>query len=129
MNEFQKIVNEYNELHNQYSYLSFSNPIPADWANTLTVEKVAEMRKEIEWLSDIAGQFADKLGELESALQPYAYTENTVYTIGQYILQGFTSEEAPKARKYDILWNKWVNGKATPNDIAEMDAIAEALGL
>lgn len=129
MNEIQIIAHGYAELHERYSFLDIGKPLPADWADTLTMEKVAEMRREIEWLIDIAERFTDKLGELESALQPYGYSENTVYTVEEYMAQGFTAEEAPRAQKHDILWNKWVNGEATPNEVAEMEAIAEALGL
>lgn len=129
MNEIQAIFNEYTELCNQYGFFDIGKPFPANWADILTMEKVAEMRREIELFVDIAERFTDKLGELEGALQPYGCHKNIVYTIGEYMAQGFTAEEAPRAQKHDILFNKWVNGKATPNEIAEMEAIAEALGL
>lgn len=32
---------------------------------------------------------------------------NTVYTIEEYIAQGFTKEEAPIVRKTDIMFNNW----------------------
>ena len=34
-------------------------------------------------------------------------TKNVVYTIEEYIAQGFTAEEAPIARKTDIMHNNW----------------------
>jgi len=33
--------------------------------------------------------------------------KNTVYTIEEYIAQGFTAEEAPIARKTDIMFNRF----------------------
>jgi hypothetical protein len=53
---------------------------------------------------------------------------NTVETIEGYIAQGFTAEEAPKAQRHDILFNKWVDGIITEED-AEMEALVEELGL
>lgn len=32
---------------------------------------------------------------------------NKVYTIEEYIAQGFTAEEAPIMRKTDIMFNNW----------------------
>ena len=129
MNQIQIIVGEYMDLCKQYDFLSIGNPLPMGWEETLTASVVAEMRQAIEFLNDISKLFINKLDELEEALQPYGYHENTVYTIGQYMLQGFTAQEAPKARKHDIIWNKWLNGKATPKEIEKMEAIIKELGL
>jgi hypothetical protein len=54
---------------------------------------------------------------------------NTVETIEGYIAQGFTAEEAPKAQRHDILFNKWVDGIITEEEDAEMEALVEELGL
>lgn len=54
---------------------------------------------------------------------------NTVETIEGYIAQGFTVEEAPKAQRHDILFNKWVDGIITEEEDAEMEALVEELGL
>ena len=35
--------------------------------------------------------------------------KNTIYTIEEYIAQGFTAEEAPKVRKTDEMFNNWDN--------------------
>lgn len=53
--------------------------------------------------------------------------KNTVYTIEEYMEQGFTAEEAPIARKTDIMYNNW-------NDLTEKEkekyyAMVEWLGL
>lgn len=129
MEEIKEIIAEYAKLHKDYGYLNMSNPMPSDWADTLTIQKVMDMRTNVAWLAEVAQKFVDKLDELEATLQPYGYRENTVYSEAEYIAQGFTAEEALKAQRYDTLWNKWVNGEATPNEIAEMDNIQEELGL
>lgn len=54
---------------------------------------------------------------------------NKVYTIEEYIAQGFTAEEAPKAQRHDILFNKWVNKVITEIEEEEMYSIIEELGL
>lgn len=129
MEEIMEIISEYEKLHKSYEYMNISDPMPENWADTLTVESVAKMRAGAEWLAEIAQKFVDKLDELEASLQPYGYKEQEVYTIGQYMMDGFTAEEAVKVRQHDIIWNRWVNGMATPNEIAQMEAITEELGL
>lgn len=130
MEEIMEIVNEYNKLHEQYQFLNISNPMPEHWAD-LTAEEIRGMVSDAQWLADVAQKFADKLSEMEAAITPVGthYRENEVNTIDGYKAQGFTVEEAPKAQMYDILWNKWVNGYATANEVAQMEAIAEELGL
>jgi hypothetical protein len=54
---------------------------------------------------------------------------NTIYTIEEYIAQGFTAEEAPKAQRHDILFNKNQLGEATEEEREEMFAIIDELGL
>lgn len=54
---------------------------------------------------------------------------NTIYTIEEYIAQGFTAEEAPKAMRHDILFNRYKRGMATEAMLEEMDAIIKELGL
>lgn len=129
MEEIMEIISEYAKLHKDYEHMNISDPMPEDWADTLTIEKVADMRSGAEWLVSVAQQFVDKLDELEATLQPRGYREQEVYTIGQYIMDGYTPDEAVKVRNHDIIWNRWVNGQATPNEIAQMEAIAEELGL
>lgn len=129
MEEIMEIISEYAKLHKDYEHMNISDPMPEDWATTLTVDKVADMRSGAAWLADVAQRFVDKLDELEAAMQPRGYKEQEVYTIGQYMMDGFTAEEAVKVRNHDIIWNRWVNGQATPNEIAQMEAIAEELGL
>lgn len=53
--------------------------------------------------------------------------KNTIYTIGQYMMQGFTAEEAVLMRKHDIMFNNWEN--LTEEEKEECFAIAEKLGL
>jgi hypothetical protein len=55
--------------------------------------------------------------------------KNTIYTIEEYMAQGFTAEEAPKAMRHDILFNKDKDGEATEAEREEMFAIIEELGL
>lgn len=54
---------------------------------------------------------------------------NTIFTIEEYMAQGFTAEEAPKAMRHDILFNKDKDGEATEAEREEMFAIIEELGL
>lgn len=54
---------------------------------------------------------------------------NKVYTTEEYIAQGFTAEEAPKAQRHDILFNKKVDGIITEIEEEEMYSIIEELGL
>lgn len=54
---------------------------------------------------------------------------NTVYTIGQYIMQGFTAEEAPYAREHDIIFNNYHSEGVTGIELARMFAINKVLGL
>lgn len=54
---------------------------------------------------------------------------NTIYTIEEYIAQGFTAEEAPKAMRHDILFNRDKRGMATAEMREEMFAIIKELGL
>lgn len=129
METIKEIVTEYEQLHKQYEHLGVSNELPDNWAD-LTAEQIAHLADDAEWLVGVVQQFADKLGELYAATRaPYGYSENTVYSEAEYIAQGFTAEEAPKAREYDILWNKWINTQATPNEVARMEDIAVELGL
>ena len=53
--------------------------------------------------------------------------KNTIYTIGQYMMQGFTAEEAVKVRRHDIIHNKWED--ATEAEKEEYFAIQKELGL
>ena len=53
--------------------------------------------------------------------------KNTIYTIEEYIAQGFTAEEAPKVRKTDEMFNNWDN--LTPEEKEEYFALVEELGL
>jgi len=54
---------------------------------------------------------------------------NTVETIEGYIAQGFTREEAFKAQRHDILFNKMIDGEIEEEEKEEMYDIAEELGL
>ena len=40
-------------------------------------------------------------------------TLNTIYSLEEYEKQGFTKEESPLAREYDVLHNMAVLGKCT----------------
>jgi len=53
--------------------------------------------------------------------------KNTIYTIEEYIAQGFTAEEAPKVRKTDEMFNDWDN--LTDEQKEEYFALVEELGL
>lgn len=55
--------------------------------------------------------------------------KNIIYTIEEYIGQGFTTEEAPKAMRHDILFNKDYDGEATEEEREEMFMLAEELKL
>ena len=56
-------------------------------------------------------------------------TYNTVYSIEEYIAQGFTAEEAPKMIRHDTLVNKLIDGIITEEEYEEIFVIAEELGL
>jgi hypothetical protein len=53
--------------------------------------------------------------------------KNTIYTIEEYIAQGFTAEEAPKVRKTDEMFNNWDN--LTEEEKEEYSALVKELGL
>lgn len=53
--------------------------------------------------------------------------KNTIYTIEEYIAQGFTAEEAPKVLRTDILFNDWDN--ITEEEKEEYFTLVEELGL
>lgn len=56
--------------------------------------------------------------------------KNTIFTIGQYIMQGFTAEEAPKAREFDILHNEWAeNGELSEEKQQRYYELVKELGL
>ena len=52
-------------------------------------------------------------------------TRNEVLTIGGYIAEGYSPEEATLVRKHDILWNEYVNGTITLGNYAELAKIWE----
>jgi hypothetical protein len=52
---------------------------------------------------------------------------NTVYSIEEYIAQGFTAEEAPIARKTDIMYNRF--NELTPEEKEKYFAMCAWLGL
>ena len=54
--------------------------------------------------------------------------KNTVYTIEEYMTQGFTKEEAFLAQEHDILFNKYVEYETTEKEKERMFEIAEILG-
>ena len=57
-------------------------------------------------------------------------TKNTIFTIAEYIAQGFTAEEAPKALECDILHNEWAeNGELSEEKKERYFALANELGL
>ena len=53
--------------------------------------------------------------------------KNIVYTIGEYMAQGFTAEEAVKMRQHDIMFNNWDN--LTEEEKEEYFTLVEELGL
>jgi hypothetical protein len=53
--------------------------------------------------------------------------KNTIYTIEEYIKQGFTAEEAPKVRKTDEMFNRWE--ELTEGEKEEYFALVKELGL
>lgn len=55
--------------------------------------------------------------------------KNTIYTSDEYMAQGFTNEEVPYITKHDIIFNKYVDGIATDEEMEEMFRIQEMLGL
>ena len=54
-------------------------------------------------------------------------SQNTIYTIEEYIAQGFTAEEAPKVLKTDLMFNRW--NELTEKEKEEYFALVEELGL
>lgn len=129
MEELEIIANRYNELYNKFNYLGIFPALPENWRD-LTAEQVYEFVDKAEWLVSVAQQFAEAAGDLHSAIDaPHGFKRQTVYALNEYIQQGFSEEEAPKVQRYDTLWNKRVEGLATANEVAEMDDIANELGL
>lgn len=56
-------------------------------------------------------------------------TYQRIYTISEYISQGFTEEEAYAVRLYDRLFNKSFSQGITEREAEKMDAIVKRLGL
>ena len=52
---------------------------------------------------------------------------NIIYTIEEYIAQGFTAEEAPKVLRTDLMFNDWDN--LTNEQKEEYFVLVEELGL
>lgn len=52
-----------------------------------------------------------------------------VYSISEYIEQGFSEEEAYAVRLYDRLFNKFFSQGITEKEQKKMDAIVKRLGL
>lgn len=129
MEEMEIIVNRYAELYNKFNYLGVFPAMPENWRE-MTAEQILEFVEKAEWLVSVAQQFAETMRDLYDAVDaPYGAKRQTVYTLSEYIEQGFSEEEAPKAQRYDTLWNKRVKSLATANEVAEMDSIADELGL
>lgn len=129
MEELEIIVNRYTELYNKFNHLGVFPALPDNWRD-LTAEQIYELVDKAEWLVSVAQQFAETLGDLHYAVSaPYGFKRQTVYTVDEYIAQGYSKEEAPVVQRYDTLWNKRVEGLATANEVAEMDDIANELGL
>ena len=55
--------------------------------------------------------------------------KNTIFTSKEYMAQGFTLEEVPYITKHDVIFNKLVDGVASPEEIEEMFKIQEMLFL
>lgn len=54
---------------------------------------------------------------------------NTIYSIDEYVAQGFSREEAPKAKRHDELFNKYQSEGLTEEEKEEMFNIVDELGL
>lgn len=129
MEDFEIIVERYNELYNKFNHLGVFPAMPENWRD-LTANQIYELVDKAEWLVSVAQQFADTMKDLYDELgAAYGAKKQTVYTLDEYIQRGFSEEEAPKVQRYDTLWNKQVEGLATANEVAEMDNIASELGL
>lgn len=55
--------------------------------------------------------------------------KNTIYTLEEYVAQGFTVEEAPLAREHDILFNLSRDRELTEEEQERFFHIAELLVL
>jgi len=54
---------------------------------------------------------------------------NTIYTIKEYMAQGFTKEEAPMVMEHDTLYNKYVINEINEEEKERMFFLATVLGL
>lgn len=54
---------------------------------------------------------------------------NTIFSDEEYKAQGFTTEEVPKVREHDILFNKYVMEEITEEEKERMFALVKELGL
>lgn len=54
---------------------------------------------------------------------------NTIYTIEEYMAQGFTQEEAPLVREHDTLYNRYVTEGLTEEEKDRMFDLVVMLGL
>lgn len=56
-------------------------------------------------------------------------TKNKIYTINEYMEQGFTEAEAYAVRIHDRICNKKFSKELTDKDYERIDAIVKRLGL
>lgn len=81
------------------------------------VDTLSELRSK-------AQQALDLCRDLREALTPSAdATKNEVLTIGGYIAEGYTPEEACLTQRHDILWNEYVDGTITLDRYTELAEI------
>ena len=121
---------QFNKLANNTSFTGMVQPFAE--VDTLTPAQVNAVLSDVESVKEYAERYIKALEELLYSLipSPYGgYTKNSVDTIGGYIAQGFSAEEAVKVRQYDILWNKWIDHEATAKEIGEMNSLQEELEL
>jgi hypothetical protein len=129
MENIEILVKQYQGLLNELpTGLDILPKMPEDWATTLTGCKVYEMRETVERMADTLVGLTNALYDLERNLS-VSSTKNTVETIGGYIAQGFTAEEAVQMREHDILFNKLVDGEITPAEKERMFAIVKDLDI
>ena len=80
-------------------------------------DTLSEIEEVVANLSGVKAQVlrAIKLGELLCKIITPSdeIPKNEVLTIGGYIAEGYTPEEACLAREHDILWNEYVDGIIT----------------
>ena len=130
----QELQNKKREVNKMYKFAIDFEIQSTEAVNTVkeAIDTLCEMRRTVDFNSLVTvyntttkkhylvNFFHDELVETHY---------NTIYTIEEYMEQGFTREEAEMVREHDIIFNKDVDEEATEEERARMFEIIRILDL